>query len=183
MANKSFLKKDKAQVWIETAIYTLIGLAVIALLLSIITPQIEKTKDKGVVAQTITALNILHNKILEVEQSPGRVGIVELKIGKGKLEIDSREDLIKYVLENTRLEVSQPGQEIKEGNVILKTKKTGSRYEITLTMLYNNSLNITYQEGEKLKTLTASQSLYRLQMENVGDNPPGQKLHIDFDVL
>ena len=74
----------KAQVWVETAIYTLIGITIIAILLATLTPQIDKIKDKGIIQQTIDAMNVLDNKISEVSQSPGSVGVVKLTIGKGK---------------------------------------------------------------------------------------------------
>jgi len=46
---KKFLKKNRAQIWVETVIYILISLTIIAIILSMALPQIEKLRDKGTV--------------------------------------------------------------------------------------------------------------------------------------
>lgn len=178
---KSFRKK--AQIWIETAIYTVIGLTIIAILLTVVTPQIEKTKDSGIVKQTSTAMNIIDNKISEIGQSAGNIRIIDFKISKGKLEINSQEDFIRYSLENTKLELSQPGEEIRNGNIYMKTEKKGSKFDIFLTRYYNESLNITYAGIEENKVLQAGAVSYRIQIENVGDSLISGKTHIDFNIL
>jgi type II secretory pathway pseudopilin PulG len=175
--------EKKAQIWIETAIYTVIGLTIIAILLTVVTPQIEKSKDSGIIKQTSSVLNTLDDKILEIEQSAGNIRIVDIKLAKGKLEIDAKNDLIKYVLEDTKLELSEPGYEIKQGNLYLRTEKTGNRFNIFLTRYYNSSLNITNNDGEEARFLQAAATPYRIQIENVGDNLPSQKTHIDFNIL
>ena len=71
----SFLKNN-AQVWVETVIYTLIGLVLIAVVLSAALPQIENIKDKETIKQTIVALNLLNQKIAETKQSPSSNRIV-----------------------------------------------------------------------------------------------------------
>ena len=90
----------RGQIWVETAIYTLIGLIIIAIVLSIATPQIEKMKERAIIKQTITALNEFNNEIKNVEQAAGSVKIVFFKITQGKLEIDSKQNKIIYTLEN-----------------------------------------------------------------------------------
>ena len=40
------MKFHKGQVWVETVLYTLIGLALIGVVLAIITPKINETRDK-----------------------------------------------------------------------------------------------------------------------------------------
>jgi len=175
--------KKRGQVWVETAIYTLIGLTVIAILISVASPQIEKIKNKGVVEQTIVALNTLDNKISEVEQAPGNIRIVDFRIAEGSLEINSTNDLIKYTLENTRLELSEPGEEVREANMILKTEEYGSRFNIIIIREYSSKINITYGGAEKSKLLQAGTTPYKIQIENVGDIGPDDKTHIDFDLL
>ena len=64
MLKGNFLKKG--QVWIETVVYTLIGLSIIAIILTMAMPQIDKMKDKSVVEQTATALNELDKKIIVI---------------------------------------------------------------------------------------------------------------------
>jgi len=176
--------EKKAQIWIETAIYTLIGLTIIAILMSVAVPQINKIKDRNIIKQTTEALNILNDKISEIEQSPGNIRVVDFRVGKGKLDIDSANDSLIYVLENTELEISEPGQDIQEGNLILKTQEYGSRFNIILTMKYEN-LNFTYKGEEKTQTLQAGATPYKIQIENLGsDETSGDaKINIDFNLI
>ena len=124
MLEKILIKKSRhSQIWVETAIYTLIGLTIIAILLSVAVPQVDKIKDKGIILQTENALNELNRKILETTETPGNVRIIYLKLAKGRLEINSENNSIDYVLENTRLKLSEVGEKINEGDLILETKK------------------------------------------------------------
>ena len=173
---------NKAQVWVETAIYTLIGLTIIAILLATITPQIDKMKDKSIISQSNDALNTLDSKISEVSQIPGNTRIVEFKISKGRLEIDGSDSSIRYILEDTNLKFSEIGKEIQEGNIFVRTENHGNKYNIYLTMKYNN-LNITFEGNNIVKILQAGSTPYRLQIENVGDNEPAQKTHLNFGLL
>ena len=67
MVKKILRKKSKvAQVWVETAIYTLIGLTIIAIVMSVATPQIEKMKEKAIIGQTLEAMNHLNNEIIKI---------------------------------------------------------------------------------------------------------------------
>ena len=60
-----------AQVWIETVLYTLIGLALIGIVLTFVMPRINEAKDKIVVEQTIASLNAFDEKIQMTLQAPG----------------------------------------------------------------------------------------------------------------
>ena len=173
--------KKRGQIWVETAIYTLIGLTIISIVLSIAIPQIEKIKERSLIKETIIALSQLNNEIQKVEQSAGSVKIVFFRIAKGKLEIDSKQDKIVYTLENTKLEFSESNQTIKERDIILLTERHGQRFNIILGLHYEN-LNITYNGKNEIKTLFAASSPYEIRIENVGDNPIGNKTHIDFSV-
>lgn len=176
------MKNNKAQVWVETAVYTLIGLTIIGILLVTITPQIDKIKDRAVVKQSADALNILYAKISEVSQIPGNTRIVDFKLSRGKLEINGANSSIRYVLEDTNLQLSELEKEIKEGNIFVKTEKRGNKYNIHLTIRYD-SLNITFSRNNIVKTLQPGTTPYRLQIENVGDNLPEQKTHLNFELL
>jgi type II secretory pathway pseudopilin PulG len=181
--NNKFDIKKKAQVWIETAIYTLIGLTIIAILITSATPQIEKIKDKGIITQTTEALNILNNEIFEVEQAGGAGRVVYFTVKKGRLEIDPENSIIQYILEDTRLEFTEDNTTIQEGEIYLLTKKRGSRFDIFLTMNYTNRLNITFNDGKTLKVLNAGTTPYKIQIENVGDNDLNADTHINFELL
>jgi len=178
---------NKAQVWVETAVYTLIGMAVITIILIMAMPQIDRIKDKSIVEQTIVAMNTLNGKMVEIEQSPGNTRVVEFKVsGGGSFEIDGEKDLIKYVIDDTKLEITEEGEEIKEGNVIIKTKKRASKYEVTLLMRYDN-INISYNGEDLSKTLNSGPTPYKIIIENKDINPgppsPSDKINLDFSVI
>ncbi len=173
---------NKAQIWVETAVYTLIGLVIIAILLAIVTPQIQNIKDKSIVEQTMNSLERLNEKILEIEQAPGNIRIVDFKIMKGKIILNSEEDSVDYVLENTKLRISEPGKEIKEGNLILKTEEYGSRYRISLSLRYDN-LDLTFEESNSDKILQQGTQPHRIKIENIGYSGIGEPINIDFGVL
>lgn len=176
------MKNKKSQIWVETAIYTLIGLTIIAILLAIANPQIEKIKDKGTINQAMDAMNIIDGKLSDVEQSIGGVGIASVKIGEGKLKINSPNDSLEYSLENTRLEFSQVGEDVRNGNLIVRTEKHGSRFNIYLIRYYNG-INITYDRAEIEKALQPGAVPYRIRIENRGKDNVNEKIIIDFSTL
>lgn len=173
------IKKNKGQIWVETVIYTLIGLAIITIILVTVIPRIERIKDKVIIEQTISAMNELDDKISEIE-TVGEVRIADFRVAKGKIEIDSANDSIIYVLEDTKLEMSEPGAEIEQGSVILKTEKMGSKFKVSLTMKYDN-IDITYENKQELKALHAGATPYKIVIENIGII--GDKININLGVI
>jgi len=171
----------KAQVWVETVIYTLIGLSIIAIIFATAMPQIEKAQDRAVIEQTISALNVLDNKISEVEQAPGNSRIINFKISKGKLEINAEKDSIKYILEDTKLELSEPDEEVKQGRIVLKTEKMPTRFKITLTMDYD--LDLINKNGESIKILQAGATPYKIVIENIDVLEDSQNTTIEFSII
>ena len=61
------MKEKKAQVWVETVIYTLIGLTVIGILLGFSKPKIDSMKDKIIIEQTIDLFERINSLILDVQ--------------------------------------------------------------------------------------------------------------------
>jgi type II secretory pathway pseudopilin PulG len=169
--------KNKAQVWVETAIYSLIGLTIIAILLTAAMPQIDKMKDKAIVTQTTTALNELDSQIADIQQAPGNIRIVYFKLSKGTLTIDPQEEKIIYLLENTNLELSEPGLEIKEGNIILRTEEHGRNFNVFLTLDYSEKFDMSLR-GNNIKNqiLQSGSTDYQIKVEST-------QTGIDFDIL
>ncbi len=181
---KRFLKKNSlGQVWIETAIYTLIGLTIIAIVLSVATPQIQKMKERAIIKQTITALYELDKEIKNAEQTGGTVKIVQFKITRGKLDINSEEDKITYTLENTKLEFSEEGKEIEEAGLTFKTEKYGRNFNVILELDYSSTIDITYNGNPlETKTLQGGGSFYNIQIKNLGADGIDDKTQIDFEI-
>ena len=78
----------RSQIWVETAIYTLIGLAVIAIAMSAALPQIDKMKDRSIIKQTAIAMEIIDTKIVEAEQSPLNLRVAKACRGRGRFPKD-----------------------------------------------------------------------------------------------
>ncbi len=175
--------KKTSQIWVETAIYTLIGLTIIAIILSAAIPQIEKIKDKSVLRQTIEALGVFDEKIQETAESSGEIRVINIKIAQGKLEINSTDNKIRYIMENTRYQASEIGAKINEGNnMVLETSKYGARYKIIVTMDYNALANITYNKNEITKTLTAGSLPYTIYIQNLGYDQTARLTNINLNV-
>ena len=177
--NKLIPDSKRSQIWVETAIYTLIGLTIIVIILAIANPQIEKIKDRSSIRQAMEAIETLEGKVSEVEQSPGSVGLATIRIGKGKIIINSTNNSINYILEDTSLEFSQQGINIKEGNFIVRTEKKGNKFRIILNRYYTG-LEMTYNGQERDNYLEPGAVPYKIRMENKGKNTLGDKTIIDF---
>ena len=63
--------KKRGQVWVETVIYTLIGLAIIGIVLAVAKPQIDIKKTEILVEQSRDSLLNIDGKIEEVLVAPG----------------------------------------------------------------------------------------------------------------
>lgn len=177
--------KKKAQVWIETVIYTLIGLILIGTLLAFATPAIEKQKDKSVVEKTIEALNELDNNILEVKSS----GVANTRetlfiIKKGSLAINSSSDKIIFKIDESSYAFSEIGKDVKipGTNQKVLTQKKGKKYIITLTLDYAKKIDITYDGNEEDKIFNEAPTPYVFIVENVGYDPsiPDGLVNIDI---
>ena len=59
------VKNKLGQIWVETVIYTLIGIAIIGIVLAIAQPKIEAKKDEVIIEQAIESLGNIDEKIGE----------------------------------------------------------------------------------------------------------------------
>ncbi|MBR9704732.1 hypothetical protein GOV12_04925 [Candidatus Pacearchaeota archaeon] len=180
--NKKIMKNKIAQVWVETVIYTLIGLVIIGILLALVMPQIEKMKDRAVLKQTIDAFDLIDKKINDVEQSVGSIGKVDFKLSKGTFLIDGNINKLIYTLENTRLEFSEVGSSINEGNLIIETEKHGSRFNVKITRNYTSSLDLLFENLDQSKLIQPGPSPYKIYMENKGQFAIDTLTRIDFTI-
>lgn len=173
---RMFLKNSKsAQVWVETVVYTLIGITIIGIVIAVATPAIERYKDEMIIGQTTAVLNDLNEKILDVKDTGtgNRRIIPELRIKKGKMEIDCVNDKIIYTLEETRLQYSEEGQEVKQGDISISTQERGRKYDITMTLSYDDVDLVSNQNN---KVLAPAATPYKLSVENNGTS--GSKIQV-----
>jgi type II secretory pathway pseudopilin PulG len=166
----------QGQVWIETVIYTLIGLAIIALLISIVYPRINQMKDKAVLGQTIDSLNLINNKVIETLSSAGNTRVIELVVKKGQYIIDSPNDAVYYFMGDSNYLYSQLNQTVPvTKDIDALTLLSKGKYSVSLILNYS-SYNITYNDKDIQKVLTPASGTYSLIVENKGDKKLNFKL-------
>jgi hypothetical protein len=158
--------KKRGQVWVETALYTLIALVLIGLVLSFVIPKIEEVQDRTIIGQSMNLINDLNGIILETSNIAGNKRIIDIKIKKGILKIDGVNDAIIFEMKSD-YQYSEYDENVEMGDIVSRTEKQGSLNVVTLKSdlsLYN----ITYDGRDELKDISQSSSSYRLSIENKG---------------
>jgi len=157
----------RAQVWVETVIYTLIGLAVIGILLAIAKPKIDSLRDSAIIDQSIGVMDLVNEKIYAVRAAPGNRRVVDLTVGKGKFVVDNDNDAIYWVIDNARVEYSQIGVWVPVSGHMQVLTEEANPYTITLNMTYSVDLRFDNQLTGK-KELNEAPIPYQLKIENIG---------------
>ena len=168
------LRNKKGQVWVETVIYTLIGLVLIGTVLAFAVPFINEQKDRVTIEKTSESMNALDNVILNTKgKGIGNKREFNFLIGQGGLTVYGGENEIKFKIEGSRHAYSEPGFTINIAGTNLKanTRKNGDRFDVTLTLDYDEKIDITYDESNELKVFTAAPNPYNLIVENLGKVP------------
>ncbi|MBS3071484.1 hypothetical protein J4408_00680 [Candidatus Pacearchaeota archaeon] len=175
----------KGQVWVETVLYTLIGLALIALVLAFITPKVSQTKDKLAVEQTINSLNDFDSRIKSVLSAPGNVRKIEFNMRRGELIVDGREDKIVFLLRDLKEPYSEVDVPIDIGNVKVTSQKEQKDYSVELVLNYTGLFNLTYNENRPLdmdRSFAQAATPYEFSITNLGNlNGDGEPLVISIE--
>jgi len=167
----------KGQVWIETVIYTLMALTIIGIVLGLIKGPLDENKDNLAIKESVSVLNEIDSIVGEIKYTPGNSRSLQLKITRGNLVIDSINNNVKIIIEDSKYAPTEPGLAVSEGNVIEFTNLTKSKnYFVTLTLNYTGKFNITYQGKDDVKTFQPAPVPYNLIMKNNG----GTVYQIDF---
>ena len=58
-----YVKMKRGQVWVETVIYTLIGLTIMGLLLAFVKPAIDEKRDQIVIGNSLEIINSIDSQI------------------------------------------------------------------------------------------------------------------------
>ena len=174
--------EKKAQIWIESVLYTLIGLAIIGLLIAVMRPKINQTQDQFVIQQTIRALNEIDNKILEIKQATGNRRIIEFQLSKGELTIIGDSDRIEWKLLGSTYMYSEPGSIAWINNMKVMTEKVSDKYDITLTLDYKNKNDLLIDSQQTSRTLQPAKTPYSLTVENAGQDSQSKLIKVDFSV-
>jgi len=156
-----------AQVWIETVIYTLIGLAIIGVLLSIVKPAIDEKKDQILIDKSLTMIETIHSKVEEViHYGTGNSRLVEIQLTKGRIEVKPADNSIEFYMDSTYM-YSELGQNVSVGKVVATTAKKGKVYEVKLILSYND-LVLTWNGKNATQVFQPSPGPYKITITNNG---------------
>lgn len=162
--------KKCGQIWVETVIYTLIGLTIIGLVMATALPKINAKKDEIMIEQAIEALGNIDDKIYEVQRAVGNRRVVDLKIKKGTFIVDMDEESVSWVLDSS-FQYSETDVPVSLGRLNVTTK-VAHPWDVELKLKY--SVDIQYDEGNSgTKQLDVAPTPYRLIIENEGKNADG----------
>lgn len=159
------MRSKRGQVWVETVIYTLIGLAVIGLVMAVALPKINERKDEIMIEQSIEALGNINEKISEVQVASGNRRVVDLDVRKGELIIDMEEDTISWELES-RFEYSEVGVSIPLGKLDVMTTSRNP-WIVELKLSYGVDLRFD-GSNSGTKIIGVSPTPYKFIIENAG---------------
>ena len=179
------MKEKNAQVWIETVLYTLIGLALIGLSLAFITPRINESKDRALIEQTISSLNSFDEKInVVLDGGPANVRYLDFTMKRGELNIDGENDKIIFVIKDVTKPYTEPGKDVSvSGRINARTEKDQKGHSINLTMSYNNIADIEYNEQDEIEKITAAAVPYKFEISNKGSNNDANNPQIRINIL
>jgi len=159
------MNNRRGQVWIETVLYTVIGLTLIGLVLAFVMPKINEARDRVVVEQAIDSLNKLDEKF-NIESN--NVRNAEFMMKRGELYINSSEDQINLVISDLSKPYSEPNVSIKLGRIGIISQLGQKNSKITMTLDYKGRYNITYNEKDEDKKFTISSTPYQFLISNKG---------------
>lgn len=169
----SYFKMKKGQIWVETVIYTLIGLVLIGVVLAVVTPKINEYKDRALIEQTMEAMNVVDSKIGEVvREGVGNKRVVDFRVRRGSLYFDLDNDEIIFELNDSKVVYSEPGKEVSIGRISVLTTEGSSKYNIQLKMKYNSDLRMNRRGETGISTgsekFTTASTPYRFYFEHFG---------------
>lgn len=167
----------KGQVWVETVIYTVIGLSLIGVVLALVTPKINEYRDRVAIEQAIESLNTIDIKINELTDSPGNVRVVYYSLKKGALEFDAINDSIVYRIDDSHVLYSESGLESSIGRIKVLSTEGQKRHKVQLKMEYD--FNLDYAGNESARVFNSATTPYKLSFRNDGFDDSG-RLRIFF---
>jgi type II secretory pathway pseudopilin PulG len=160
------------QVWVETVIYTLIGLAVMGLILAMAKPKIDCKKDEIIIEQAKEAMRNINDKIYEVQRAAGNRRAVDLTIGRGKLTVDMDKDAIYWTIDmDCDDPYSEPGLAVPDGILNITTVE-GAPWRVILAMDYGVDLQYD-NKSVGTKDISEASTTYSIIIDNKGKNSTG----------
>ncbi|PIN93275.1 hypothetical protein COU61_00930 [Candidatus Pacearchaeota archaeon CG10_big_fil_rev_8_21_14_0_10_35_13] len=174
---------NKGQVWIETVIYTLIGLAIIGILLAFIKPKINSSIDRTNIEKNIETFNKIDSVVNEIRWVSGNSRPITLNLKKGVMIVNSTGDELMILIRESNYEYSELGRTISipGTRMTVNTEENNGISSVLITLGYDE-LNITYNGMEETHEVQESPTPYNMIISNNGDDGNG-KTNIDIKVL
>jgi type II secretory pathway pseudopilin PulG len=176
----------KAQIWVETIIYTLIGLVLIGMVLAVAKPAVMKMKDQQIINSAIASLNEFDNQIDQVHiEGVSSSKKVYFNVQKGRLVIDGQNDRISFIMYDSSYAPSEFESSrivnIQSSNLKIKTQKSAKNYNVTIWRDYPKpDINITYNGKDSEKIFNQASLPYILLVENRGRVTTSSPLNINI---
>jgi len=175
------MENKKADVWVSTVLYILIGLAVMGILLAVIKPKIADLKDSATIEQSINSINKFDEIMSRVRQSTGTSLKYSLQLSRGNFLINAMGENITWILKDSAHQYSQEGVPLNIGNIEALTIKNGNVWQITLMRSYSNSnIDITVNGMDRDWPLTPAKIPYTIFIENLGIKNGKQNIDISI---
>lgn len=162
---RNLIKNNRGQIWVETVIYTLIGLSVIGILLAVATPKINEMKDRLRINEAIDILSAIDSKINEVKVAPSNIRYYDLTIAKGKVILNASANTLTWIIE-TNYKYSEPGTLYPLGELNILTTGDGY-YTVSLERKLDFDLTVNGLDTGA-KTLEVASRPYSLAIKNTG---------------
>lgn len=154
------------QIWIETVLYTLIGIALIGVVLAFVVPKINTQKDKLVVEQTLDALDAVDQKINQVLSAPGNAREINFAMKRGEFHVNSTEDTLYFIVPSLKEPYSEPNADIKIGRLVLRTQEKQGDFDVIIKVAYAD--NVTYALEDTNRKFDPASIPYRFIVSNEG---------------
>lgn len=152
----------RGQVWVETVIYTLIGLSLLALVLAFVMPKLNEYRDRSVIEQTIDSLNQVDSKLQEVvDAGPGNVRRINFQLKRGELTLNATNESIRFFLEDSEAIYSEPGVPTSIGRISVLSSEGATKNTVSLALYYNMNIALV---GDPVQTFPASATPYEFSI-------------------
>lgn len=159
----------RGQIWIENAVYMLVGLSLIGIVLMFVTPKITASQEKVVIEQSINSLKSLDEVISDViDSGAGNSRTYSIQFKRGEFVVNAREDVFSFEIGDVRTPYSQEGALINRGAVKILTSKQNKNYKVELILNYSKSIDMLVESNDYAKVYTSAPAPYKFIIANDG---------------
>jgi hypothetical protein len=145
------------------------------MVLAFIMPKINETKDRLAVEQTIDALNNFASKM---DNIPGNVRQMDFTMRRGAMTIDSPNDRVVFVFNDITRPLSEVGQEIPQGRIIMLTEKGQRYYSVSLKLDLKGNFDLRYKNTNDTFKFVASPRPYKIEISSLSPDEDSMGLQI-----